>query len=185
MKPEFVLNSESGRYTEKSYRRNSAHMLPVTDWLSDLPEAAAKTDMIEVQFKNTRKGYYRNSEHLHLEKGMMVAVEGNPGHDVGEVTLVGQLVIPQMRKNRIVDVVIWRTSDIDIGSVLNADVAASGFRNVIERDRMRAPIESISSGFFASNADGDDSVRIRGHSVAEGECLVITGAVEGGAEFSG
>ena len=101
MKPEFVLNSESGRYTEKSYRRNSAHMLPVTDWLSDLPEAAAKTDMIEVQFKNTRKGYYRNSEHLHLEKGMMVAVEGNPGHDVGEVTLVGQLVIPQMRKNRI------------------------------------------------------------------------------------
>ena len=101
MKPEFVLNSESGRYTEKSYRRNSAHMLPVTDWLSDLPEAAEKTDMVEVQFKNTRKGYYRNSEHLPLEKGMMVAVEGNPGHDVGEVTLVGQLVIPQMRKNRI------------------------------------------------------------------------------------
>ena len=101
MKNDFVLNSESGRYTEKSYRRNSAHMLPVTDYLSDLPETVAKTNMVEVQFKNTRKGYYRNINNLPLEKGMMVAVEGNPGHDVGEVTLVGQLVIKQMRKNRI------------------------------------------------------------------------------------
>ena len=101
MKQDFVLNSESGRYTEKSYRRNSAHMLPVTDYLSDLPESVAKTDMVEVQFKNTRKGYYRNVNNLPLEKGQMVAVEGNPGHDVGEVTLVGQLVILQMRKSRI------------------------------------------------------------------------------------
>ena len=101
MDKDFVLNSESGRYTEKSYRRNSAHMLPVTDYLSDLPEAAAKTDFVEVQFKNTRKGYYRNVNGLQLEKGMTVAVEGNPGHDVGEVTLVGQLVILQMCKCRI------------------------------------------------------------------------------------
>ena len=101
MDKDFVLNSESGRYTEKSYRRNSAHMLPVTDYLSDLPEAADKTDFVEVQFKNTRKGYYRNVNGLQLEKGMTVAVEGNPGHDVGEVTLVGQLVILQMRKCRI------------------------------------------------------------------------------------
>ena len=100
-KPDFVLNNESGRYTEKSYRRNSVHMLPVVDYLSDLPETVAKTNMVEVQFKNTRKGYYRNVNNLPLEKGMKVAVEGNPGHDVGEVTLVGQLVIPQMRKNRI------------------------------------------------------------------------------------
>ena len=96
-----MLNSESGRYTEKSYRRNSVHMLPVVDWLSDLPETVGKTNMVEVQFKNTRKGYYRNVNNLPLEKGMMVAVEGNPGHDVGEVTLVGQLVILQMKKNRI------------------------------------------------------------------------------------
>ena len=98
---EFILNNESGRYTVKSCRRNSAHMLPVTDYLSDLPETVSKTDIVEVQFKNTRKGYYRNVDHLPLEKGTIVAVEGNPGHDIGEVTLVGQLVIPQMRKNRI------------------------------------------------------------------------------------
>ena len=101
MTHDFVLNNESGRFTEKTCRHNSRHMLPVTDWLSDLPETVSKTDMVEVQFKNTRKGYYRNVNNLPLEKGMMIAVEGNPGHDVGEVTLVGQLVIRQMRKNRI------------------------------------------------------------------------------------
>ncbi len=101
MKQDFILNNETGRYTEKSYRRNSRHMLPVVDWLSDLPETVEKTSFVEVQFKNTRKGYYRNVNNLPLEKGMMVAVEGNPGHDVGEVTLVGQLVLLQMRKYRI------------------------------------------------------------------------------------
>jgi len=101
MKQDFVLNNESGRYTEKSYRRNSEHMLPVVDWLSDLPETVAKTDFVEVQFKNTRKFYYRNVNNLPLEKGMKIVVEGNPGYDVGEVTLVGQLVLLQMRKNHI------------------------------------------------------------------------------------
>ena len=101
MEKDFVLNNESGRYTEKSYRRNSAHMLPVVDWLSDLPETVGKTNFVEVQFKNTRKAFYRNVNDLKLEKGMKVAVEGNPGHDVGEVTLVGQLVLLQMKKNRI------------------------------------------------------------------------------------
>lgn len=101
MKQNFVLNNESGRYTEKSYRRNSEHMLPVVDWLSDLPETVAKTDFVEVQFKNTRKFYYRNVNNLPLEKGMKIVVEGNPGYDVGEVTLVGQLVLLQMRKNHI------------------------------------------------------------------------------------
>ena len=41
-------------------KRNSAHMLPVCDWLSDLPENTRLTDLIEVQFKNTRKGYFHN-----------------------------------------------------------------------------------------------------------------------------
>ena len=45
-------------------KRNSAHMLPVTDWLSDLPENTRLTDLIEVQFKNTRKGYFHNSQNL-------------------------------------------------------------------------------------------------------------------------
>lgn len=69
------------------------------DWLSDIPESHDDTEMVEVQFKNTRKGYYKNSVHLRLEKGDIVAVEGNPGHDIGVVTLTGRLVLLQMRKN--------------------------------------------------------------------------------------
>lgn len=69
------------------------------DWLSDIPESHDDTEMVEVQFKNTRKGYYKNSVHLRLEKGDVVAVEGNPGHDIGVVSLTGRLVLLQMKKN--------------------------------------------------------------------------------------
>ena len=82
-------------------KRNSAHMLPVCDWLSDLPENTQLTDLIEVQFKNTRKGYFHNSVHLPLEKGVKVVVEANPGYDVGEVVLTGKLVELQIKKNKI------------------------------------------------------------------------------------
>ena len=57
--------------------------------------------MVEVQFKNTRKGYYRNSNKIKLEKGDVVAVEATPGHDIGVVTLTGRLVPLQMRKANI------------------------------------------------------------------------------------
>ena len=82
-------------------KRNSAHMLPVSDWLSDLPENTQLTDLIEVQFKNTRKGYFHNSQHLPLEKGIKVVVEANPGYDVGEVVLTGKLVELQIKRNKI------------------------------------------------------------------------------------
>ena len=54
--------------------------------------------LVEVQFKNTRKSYFRNSNRLRLEKGDIVAVEANPGHDIGVVTLTGKLVLLQMKK---------------------------------------------------------------------------------------
>ncbi len=68
------------------------------DYLADIPGNDEECDMVEVQFKNTRKGYYRNSNHLPLEKGDVVAVEATPGHDIGVVTLTGRLVPLQMRK---------------------------------------------------------------------------------------
>lgn len=101
MNDKFTLNNESCQFSDKACRRNSAHMLPVVDWLSDLPENISATDLVEVQFKNTRKGYYRNENKLPLEKGTLVAVEGNPGHDIGEVTLTGKLVLNQMKKYHI------------------------------------------------------------------------------------
>jgi len=71
------------------------------DWLSDLPDAQQATKYVEVQFKNTRKGYFLNSNDLTLEKGDVVAVESSPGHDIGTVTLTGKLVLLQMKKNRV------------------------------------------------------------------------------------
>ena len=68
------------------------------DWLNDVPGNTEDTDLVEVQFKNTRKGYYHNAEGLPLKKGDIVAVEASPGHDIGVVTLTGRLVKLQVAK---------------------------------------------------------------------------------------
>lgn len=68
------------------------------DWLADVPGNAESTDLVEVQFKNTRKGYYHNVNNLQLQKGDTVAVEASPGHDIGVVTLTGRLVRLQIKK---------------------------------------------------------------------------------------
>ena len=68
------------------------------DWLADVPGNAESTDLVEVQFKNTRKAYYHNVNNLDLKKGDVVAVEANPGHDIGVVTLTGRLVKLQIKK---------------------------------------------------------------------------------------
>ena len=72
--------------------------LNMYDWLADVPGNAHSTDLVEVQFKNTRKGYYHNVNNLDLKKGDTVAVEANPGHDIGVVTLTGRLVKLQIKK---------------------------------------------------------------------------------------
>lgn len=68
------------------------------DYLADVPGNAQSSDLVEVQFKNTRKGYYLNENHLQLAKGDLVAVESSPGHDIGVVTLTGRLVALQIKK---------------------------------------------------------------------------------------
>ena len=68
------------------------------DWLADVPGNEENTDLVEVQFKHTRKGYYHNVNNLPLKKGDIVAVEASPGHDIGVVTLTGRLVKLQLKK---------------------------------------------------------------------------------------
>ena len=63
-----------------------------------MPGNVDTTDLVEVQFKHTRKGYYHNVNHLDLKKGDVVAVEASPGHDIGVVTLTGRLVKLQLKK---------------------------------------------------------------------------------------
>jgi cell fate regulator YaaT (PSP1 superfamily) len=71
------------------------------NWLEDIPGGLADFDIVEVQFKNTRKGFYKNSTNIPLEIGDMVAVEASPGHDIGQVSLIGELVKLQMKKANI------------------------------------------------------------------------------------
>ena len=92
--------SEKPQLTSANCRRKGAK-LEVYDWLADIPESHDDTDLVEVRFKNTRKGYYRNTTHIRLVPGDLVAVEASPGHDIGEVTLTGRLVLLQMKKNNV------------------------------------------------------------------------------------
>ena len=78
---------------------SSCGKLDSYDWLrevsgSDIPE------VVEVRFKNTRKGFYRNVNELRLKRGDIIAVEASPGHDIGIVTLAGEIVERQQAKTR-------------------------------------------------------------------------------------
>jgi len=95
---DYKLDTGGCRMNKKGCNRNSTQKLSTFDWMCDLPETQKDTDFVEVQFKNTRKGYFLNSTKISLEKGDVVAVESSPGHDIGEVTLVGRLVLLQMKK---------------------------------------------------------------------------------------
>lgn len=95
---DYKLDTGGCRMNKKGCNRNSLQKLSTFDWMCDLPETQKDTDFVEVQFKNTRKGYYLNSTKIPLEKGDIVAVESTTGHEIGEVTLVGRLVLLQMKK---------------------------------------------------------------------------------------
>lgn len=82
----------------KGCSKKTDQKLDTYDWLCDIPESFSATDLVEVTFKNTRKGYFRNTNGLALEKGDVVAVEATPGHDIGTVSMTGQLVLAQMKK---------------------------------------------------------------------------------------
>ena len=97
MDEKFKLNGPCRGLCAKGCGRQNKQ-LNTYDYLADIPGNAEATDLVEVQFKNTRKGYYHNSNRLPLEKGDIVAVEATPGHDIGVVTLTGRLVPLQIKK---------------------------------------------------------------------------------------
>jgi len=82
-------------------RGGTCSKLHVYDWLNDVINIANPTDLVEVRFKNTRKDFFRNSANLKLDRGDIVAVEANPGHDIGIVTMTGDLVYEQMKKYKV------------------------------------------------------------------------------------
>ncbi len=81
----------------------SCDKLHATDWLKDIKDYG-DSDIVEVRFKNTRKDFFRNVNNLKLTAGDLVAVEANPGHDIGIVSLTGELVAEQMKKYKVTTV---------------------------------------------------------------------------------
>lgn len=80
----------------------NSYKLSVFDWLSDVsPSSSKSSEYVEVRFKNERKLYYRNVNNLPLHVGSIIAVESSPGHDIGVVSLSGELVKIQMKKKNV------------------------------------------------------------------------------------
>ena len=77
------------------------HKLSEFNWLADIPFDDRCNEIVEVRFKNTRKGFYRNVNELRLEVDDIVAVEASPGHDIGYVSMTGYLVREQLKKMKI------------------------------------------------------------------------------------
>jgi len=86
-----------------SCHTDGCEKLSVFDWLSNmtLPSGQEPMNIVEVRFKNGRKHFYRNLDKLSISMGDVVAVEGNPGHDVGTVSLSGELVKVQLKRKGI------------------------------------------------------------------------------------
>lgn len=78
---------------------SSCSKLDSYDWLREV-SATDIPEVVEVRFKNTRKGFYRNVNELRLKRGDIVAVEASPGHDIGMVSLAGEIVEKQQRKSK-------------------------------------------------------------------------------------
>lgn len=78
--------------------------LHATDWMKDVVSTGSTDGVVEVRFKNTRKDFYQNVNNLKLEAGDIVAVEASPGHDIGIVSLTGELVAGQMKKHKVTTV---------------------------------------------------------------------------------
>ena len=97
MEEQFKCGNCCGNICAKGCSRR-ADKLNTYDWMADLPDNAEACNIVEVQFKPPRKGYFINANNLPLEKGDVVAVEASPGHDIGTVTMTGRLVPLQLKK---------------------------------------------------------------------------------------
>ncbi len=102
-KKESVLNVERGccfcssEEGNEAKAHSSSYKLHSTNWLAEYPDNLPN-DIFEVRFKHTHRGYYRNVNNLDLKEGDIVAVEASPGHDIGIISLTGDLVARQMKR---------------------------------------------------------------------------------------
>jgi cell fate regulator YaaT (PSP1 superfamily) len=91
------LPGEEPRMPDITYKPGY-NKLDSFNWLKDMSETPGENDLIEVRFKNTRKGFFKNVNGIRFEIGDVVAVEASPGHDIGRVSMVGPLINEQLKK---------------------------------------------------------------------------------------
>ncbi len=91
---------EEFRLPDTTYKPGD-NKLDTYDWLKDVPGCGNENEIVEVRFKNTRKGFFRNINGLRLEIGDIVAVEASPGHDIGRISMIGKLVNNQIRELKV------------------------------------------------------------------------------------
>jgi cell fate regulator YaaT (PSP1 superfamily) len=96
-KQENVIRNRANCGSLKRPCQSGCFKLEVYDWLKEVNTVEGFDDVVEVRFKNTRKGYFQNTNGLRLNKGDVVAVEASPGHDIGIISLTGQLVRYKMQ----------------------------------------------------------------------------------------
>lgn len=95
-----INNAPKGCKSNGDCGTDSCEKLTVFDWLANmsLPAGQEPENIVEIRFKNGRKHFYKNPDNLRISIGDIVAVEGNPGHDIGTVSLTGELIKVQMKK---------------------------------------------------------------------------------------
>jgi cell fate regulator YaaT (PSP1 superfamily) len=91
---------EEIRLPDTTYKPGN-NKLDSFNWLQDLPDCPGENEIVEIRFKNTRKGFYRNVNNLRFETGDIVAVEASPGHDIGRVSMTGRLVREQLKECKV------------------------------------------------------------------------------------
>ena len=98
-----IKSVPKGCKSNGSCASDSCEKLSVFDWLSnmEIPSGQEPFNIVEVRFKNGRKHFYRNNEKLQISIGDVIAVEGNPGHDIGTVSLTGELIKVQLKRKGI------------------------------------------------------------------------------------
>lgn len=93
-------HGEEIRMPEITYKPG-LNKLDSFNWLKDIFCIPGENDIVEIRFKNTRKGFFRNVNSLRLETGDIVAVEASPGHDIGRVSMVGPLLNEQLKRLKV------------------------------------------------------------------------------------
>lgn len=95
-----TAHTDESKVTVTTYKPG-LNKLDAFNWLKDIAFIPSENDIVEIRFKNTRKGFYRNVNALRLEIGDIVAVEASPGHDIGRVSMVGPILNERLKKVRI------------------------------------------------------------------------------------